>query len=165
MPAKGNPAEIKIISLRCFGGEAAGASALAPKVGPLGLSAKKIADDIAKATQIFKGLRVTVRLIVQNRQAQIEVVPTASTLIIKCLDEPERDRKKEKNIIHDGNITLDQVYEVARTLRPRSMAHKFSGTVKEILGTCVSIGCTIDGEEPRDLQAKIDDGSLVTPEE
>ena len=33
-----------------------------------------------------------------------------------------RDRKKEKNIKHDGNITLDQVIEIARTMRPRSMA-------------------------------------------
>jgi len=40
--------ETKIIYLRAFGGEAAGASSLAPKVGPLGLSAKKIADDVAK---------------------------------------------------------------------------------------------------------------------
>ena len=37
------------------------------------------------------------KLIVQNRQAQIEVVPSAATLVIKALKEPERDRKKEKN--------------------------------------------------------------------
>ena len=56
---------ITIIYLRAFGGEAANASALAPKVGPLGLSAKKISDDIVKATQNYKGLRVTCKLIVQ----------------------------------------------------------------------------------------------------
>ena len=36
-PPKFDPTEIKIIYMRCFGGEAAGASSLAPKVGPLGL--------------------------------------------------------------------------------------------------------------------------------
>merc|ERR1712045_740184 len=143
------------------GGEAAGAASLAPKVGPLGLSAKKIADDIAKATLEYKGLRVTVKLIVQNRQAQIEVVPSASSLIIKALNEPPRDRKKEKNILHDGDISLEDVYEIARVMRPRSMAHKFSGTVKEILGTCNSIGCTVEGETPTDIQEAIDDGSVV----
>jgi ribosomal protein L11 len=60
-------------------------------------SAKKIGDDIAKETLKFKGLRVTVKLTVQNRVAQIEVVPTTSTLLIKHLNEPERDRKKVKN--------------------------------------------------------------------
>ncbi len=80
-----------------MGGEAAGGATLAPKVGPLGLSAKKIGDDIAKETGAYKGLRVTVRLVVQNRNAQIEVVPSAATLLIKSLNEPPRDRKKEKN--------------------------------------------------------------------
>ena len=60
-------------------------------------SAKKIGDDIAKETLQFKGLRVTVKLTVQNRVAQIEVVPTTATLLIKHLAEPERDRKKVKN--------------------------------------------------------------------
>eukprot|EP00178_Gracilaria_changii_P009373 TRINITY_DN27481_c0_g1_i1.p1 TRINITY_DN27481_c0_g1~~TRINITY_DN27481_c0_g1_i1.p1 ORF type:complete len:182 (+),score=39.52 TRINITY_DN27481_c0_g1_i1:47-547(+) len=166
MPPKGgDPTEIKYVYLRTFGGEASGASTLAPKVGPLGLSAKKIAEDIAKSTKEYKGLRVTVKLIIQNRQAQIEVVPSASSLIIKALAEPERDRKKDKNIKHDGNLTLEQLYDIARTMRPRSMAKHFSGTVKEILGTCNSVGCTVEGENPRDLQAKIDDGTLVTPDQ
>merc|ERR1719164_342778 len=81
----------------------------------------------------YKGLRVTVKLTVQNRQAQIEIVPSAAALIIKALNEPARDRKKEKNILHNGNITLEQVYEITRTMRSRSMAKTFAMNVKEIL--------------------------------
>merc|ERR1711944_223052 len=62
MPPKFDPNEIKIVILKAVGGEVAATSALAPKVGPLGLSPKKIGDDIAKATQDWKGLRVTVKL-------------------------------------------------------------------------------------------------------
>jgi large subunit ribosomal protein L12e len=40
-------------------------------VGPLGLSPKKIGDDIAKATGDWKGLKVTVQLKIQNRQAEV----------------------------------------------------------------------------------------------
>lgn len=154
-----------LVYLRAFGGEAAGASSLAPKVGPLGLSAKKVADDIAKATMSFKGLRVTVKLIVQNRVATIEMVPSAASLIVKALNEPERDRKKEKNVKHNGNVTLEQIYEIARTMRPRSIAKTFQGTVLEMLGTAVSVGCTVDGNNPRDLQSQIHDGSLVVPDQ
>ena len=60
-------------------------------------SPKKVGDDIAKATQDWKGLKVTVKLTIQNRQAKIEVVPSAASLIIKALKEPPRDRKKQKN--------------------------------------------------------------------
>jgi len=129
------------------------------------LSAKKIADDVAKATMAFKGLRVTVRLVVQNRNAQIEVVPSAASLLIKALNEPERDRKKEKNVRHTGNVGMEQVLEIARQLRARSMAKTFTGTVKEILGTAVSVGCTVDDESPKDIQKKIDDGTIAVPPE
>ena len=48
----------------------------------LGLSPKKIGDDLAKATKKdWAGLRVTCRLVVQNRQAQVEVVPSAGALV------------------------------------------------------------------------------------
>jgi len=92
-------------------------------------------------------------------------VPSAAALLIKALAEPERDRKKEKNIKHDGNVTLEQVYDIARTMRPRSMAKEFPGTVKEILGTAVAVGCTVEGENPKELQSQIDAGTLVPPSE
>ncbi|XP_049493988.1 60S ribosomal protein L12 isoform X1 [Panthera uncia] len=127
MPPKFDPNEIKVVYLRCTGGEVGATSALAPKIGPLGLSPKKVGDDIAKATGDWKGLRITVKLTIQNRQAQIEVVPSASALIIKALKEPPRDRKKQKNIKHSGNITFDEIVNIARQMRHRSLARELSG--------------------------------------
>ncbi|MRC56905.1 hypothetical protein GH877_30060, partial [Bacillus thuringiensis] len=89
-------------------------SALAPKIGPLGLSPKKIGDDIAKATGDWKGLRITVCLTIQNRQAKVSVVPSASSLVIRALKEPPRDRKKVKNVKHSGNLALEEVITIAR---------------------------------------------------
>lgn len=81
--------------MRVTGGEVGAASSLAPKIGPLGLSPKKIGEDIAKETlKDWKGLRITVKLTVQNRQAKISVIPSAAALVIKALKEPARDRKK-----------------------------------------------------------------------
>jgi len=97
-------------------------------------------------------------------QAKVAVVPSAAALVIKALKEPERDRKKVKNIKHNGNISLEDVIEIAKIMAPRSMAKSSAGTVKEILGTCVSVGCTVDGKDPKDLQAEIDDGEVDIPE-
>jgi len=63
-------------------------------------SPKKVGDDIAKATSDWKGLKITVCLTIQNRQAAISVVPSAASLTIKALKEPPRDRKKVKNGKH-----------------------------------------------------------------
>ena len=84
----------KYVILRAVGGEIGAASALAPKIGPLGLSPKKVGEDIQKATMDWKGQNVTVKLTIINRQATAEVVPSASALLIKCLKEPPRDRKR-----------------------------------------------------------------------
>uniref|UniRef100_A0A4W3JC70 Large ribosomal subunit protein uL11 n=1 Tax=Callorhinchus milii TaxID=7868 RepID=A0A4W3JC70_CALMI len=147
----------------CTGGEIGATSALAPKIGPLGLSPKKVGDDIAKATGDWKGLRITIKLTIQNRQAQIEVVPSASALIIKALKEPPRDRKKQKNIKHSGSITFDEVVGIARVMKHRSLARELSGTIKEILGTAQSVGCTIDGKHPHDVIDEINDGTMECP--
>lgn len=159
---------------------------IAPKIGPLGLSPKKVGEDIAKGTKDWKGLRVTVQLTIQNRQAQVSVVPSASSLVIKALKEPPRDRKKDKNsmyrtlhywfsrniilikidphtVKHTGNISLDDVIEIARTMRFKSYARELKGTVKEILGTANSVGCTVDGQSPKDLCDAIDAGEVEIP--
>ncbi|KAH9971071.1 ribosomal protein L11 [Lactifluus volemus] len=165
MAPKIDPNEIKIIYLRATGGEVGASSALAPKIGPLGLSPKKVGEDIAKATTAWKGLRVTVQLTIQNRQAQVSVVPSASSLVIRALKEPPRDRKKEKNIKHSGNIALDEIYEIARTMKYKSLSKDLAGGVKEILGTAQSVGCTIDGRPPHDIIDAIDAGEIDVPDE
>ncbi|KAL5235329.1 PREDICTED: 60S ribosomal protein L12 [Diuraphis noxia] len=165
MPPKFDPSEVKEVYMRCVGGEVGATSSLAPKIGPLGLSPKKVGDDIAKATSDWKGLKITVKLTIQNRVATISVVPSASSLVIKALKEPPRDRKKVKNVKHNGNVTLDEIFNISRTMRPRSMARTLAGTVKEILGSAQSVGCTVDGKNPHDIIEAIDDGAIAVPEE
>ncbi|XP_043273958.1 60S ribosomal protein L12 [Venturia canescens] len=165
MPPKFDPNEIKKVYLRCVGGEVGATSSLAPKIGPLGLSPKKVGDDIAKATNDWKGLKITVQLTIQNRQAAISVVPSAASLVIKALKEPPRDRKKQKNIKHSGNLAFDDIIQIAREMKPRSMSRQLSGTVKEILGTCQSVGCTVEGRPPHDIIDDINAGEIEVPEE
>ena len=71
MPPKFDPTAIVEVFLRVVGGEVGATSSLAPKIGPLGLSPKKVGDDICKATGDWKGLKITVKLTIQNRQAQV----------------------------------------------------------------------------------------------
>lgn len=79
-------------------------------------SPKKIGDDIQKNTGEWKGLKITCRLTIQNRQAKVEVVPSASSLIIKALKEPPRDRKKVKHgrlhVLNSKTRNSDNFYSV-----------------------------------------------------
>ena len=166
MPPKAviDPNEQKFIYMKVVGGEITPAAALAPRCAPVGLAPKKVGEDIQKATKDWKGLKIAIEIMVQNRAATISILPTSAPLLIKALKETPRDRKKVKNVVHNGKITMDQVVEIARAMRPKSMAAGFSGTVLEILGTAVSIGCTIDGKHPKDVQKSIQKGEIVVEE-
>ncbi|XP_074121554.1 large ribosomal subunit protein uL11-like [Sminthopsis crassicaudata] len=115
---------------------------LAPKISSLGLSPPKVSDNMAKTTGDWKGLRITVKLAIQNRQAQIEIVPSASAFIIKVLKESPQNKKKQKTIKPSGNISLVKIINTVRQMRHRSLARDLSGNNK-ILETAQSVGCNI----------------------
>lgn len=66
---------------------------------------------------------------------------------------------------HSGNISFDDVIAIARQMRPRSMAKALSGTIKEVLGTAHSVGCTVDMKPPHDVIEEINDGSVECPDD
>lgn len=88
---------------RLTGGEVSATCALVPMIGRLALSLKA-GDETAKAAGAWKGLRVTVKLTIQDSQ-----VPSASVLIIRALKEPPRVRRQRENSKHSGNITSDEL--------------------------------------------------------
>ena len=87
-------------------------------------------------------------------------MPSASSLVIRALKEPPRDRKKEKNIKHSKSIPLDEIIEIARTMRFKSLAKELKGTVLEILGTAFSVGCQVDGRSPKVISDEIKSGEI-----
>ena len=66
---------------------------------------------------------------------------------------------------HSGSVPLQEIYRIARIMKPRSLSKEFKGTVLEILGTAQSTGCRVEGEDPHDIIDQIKDGSLTVPEE
>merc|ERR1712151_619211 len=113
----GEPDEIKYLYMKVAGGEVTSAAALAPKCGPIGLPPKKVGEDIQKATSKWKGIKIEIEIAVQNRQCTVKVLPSAAPLLIEALKEPARDRKKTKNVQHNGNVKFDDVLKIAKTMR------------------------------------------------
>jgi large subunit ribosomal protein L12e len=57
-------------------------------------------------------------------------------------------------------LTFEQVKKVAKVIEEKSMAKSFAGTVKQVLGTCLSLGCTVDKQNPKQIIAKINNGEV-----
>ena len=166
-PPKGKPAasagsdEMKFITMKVVGGEPPSNAVLSAKLAPFGCNPKKAGETISKGTQEYTNIRVYVKLSIQSREIkQVDVIPTCSAYIIKALKEPKRQRKKEKGAVfkHTGNLPFDQIKKIAETMRAKSLAREMKGTIKEVLGTCVAVGITVDGKSPKDVQKEVDAG-------
>ena len=164
---KGKPAagggsdEMKFITMKVVGGEPPSNAVLSAKLAPFGCNPKKAGETISKGTQEYTNIRIYVKLSIQSREIKnVEIMPTCSAYIIKALKEPKRQRKKEKGAVfkHVGNLSFDQIKKIAENMRPKSLAREMKGTVKEVLGSCVAVGITVDGKSPKDVQKEIDDG-------
>lgn len=138
---------------------------MSQKLGPLGLKAKDITTAIDKDCKAWAGARIFIELHAQNRACKVVAKPGTSAYIIKEMGGVggERDRKKVKLTPRTGNITFDQVLKVARIVETegRSQSRQFDGTVKQVLGTCLSVGCTVDGKNPKAIRDMINQGELV----
>ena len=58
---------LTLVYLKVVGGEVTSAAALAPKCGPLGMPPKKVGEDIQKATADWRGIKIQIEMMVQNR--------------------------------------------------------------------------------------------------
>ena len=166
-PPKGKPAasagsdEMKFITMKVVGGEPPSNAVLSAKLAPFGCNPKKAGETISKGTQEYTNIRIYVKLSIQSREIkQVEVIPTCSAYIIKALKEPKRQRKKEKGAVfkHTGNLPFDQIKKIAQNMKTKSLAREMKGTIKEVLGTCVAVGITVDGKSPKDVQKEVDAG-------
>ncbi|XP_066205951.1 large ribosomal subunit protein uL11-like [Saccopteryx leptura] len=137
MPQKSEPNKIKVVHLRCASREVSATAALAPKIGLLSLYPKKVGDDIVQSD--WKGLRITLKLTIQNRQTQIGLVPSGCALIIKA--SKNRQETEAKDINHSRNTTFDVIVNLARQMQHCSFPRELSGTTKEVLGTNLNTQC------------------------
>ena len=50
------------VYMKAVGGEVTSAAALAPKCSPVGLNPKKVGEDIQKATDYWKGIKIEIEI-------------------------------------------------------------------------------------------------------
>jgi large subunit ribosomal protein L12e len=155
--------EMKQVVLKVVGGEPPSNAVLSTKLAAYGCNPKKAGDEISKNTKEYTNIRLYVRLSIQAREIkQVELLPTSSAYIIKELKEPVRQRRKVKGSIykHTGNLSFEQVKNIAKKMKDKSLARDTKGTVKEVLGTCLAVGITVDGKNPKDVTADVEAGKL-----
>jgi large subunit ribosomal protein L11 len=151
--------EKKQVEALLSGGEATAGPPLGPALGPLGVNVLQIVNRINELTKGYAGMKVPVRVIVdiETKAFEVEIgTPTTSALIVKELgiEKGSGNPKAEKA----GNLTVEQVVKIAQMKLPGSYALSENSAAKEVLGSCISMGITVDGRDPREIQKEISEG-------
>lgn len=153
------------VTIQCMveGGKATPGPPIGPALGPLGVNAKAVVDEINNKTKNFAGMKVPVKIAVDpvTKSFDIEIgTPPTSALIMKELG-VEKGAKGEAGVKGKekiGNLSFDQVAKVANMKVGSILARNFKDAVKEVLGTCLSMGVTCEGKSPREIIKEINEG-------
>ncbi|MEM2937132.1 MAG: 50S ribosomal protein L11 [Candidatus Bathyarchaeia archaeon] len=151
--------EKKVVELLVSGGQATAGPPLGPALGPLGLNVMVVVNKINELTKDYAGMKVPVKVIVDPETKEFEVsvgIPTTSALIVSELKiEKGSGSPKAQKV---GNLSMEQLIRIAKIKRPELLSKSLKSAAKEILGTCVSMGVTVEGKDPKEVMKEIDEG-------
>ena len=148
----------EVVEVLVSGGKATAGPPLGPALGPLGINVKAVIDEINKKTGSFNGMQVPVKVTVDDKkQFTVDVgVPPTSALIKK--EAGIEKGSKEPNAIVAGNLPFEAAVRIAKMKIDGMLSYELKTAVKEVVGTCVSIGVTVDGKRPKEVLVAIGEG-------
>ena len=152
------------VSLLVEGGKASGGPPLATSIGPLGVNVNNIVKEINDKTKDFVGVTVPVKVIVNKdtKDFKVEVGMPAVASLIKKEAGIEKGAKAEPGTkpAPAGDISMDKVVKIAKIKIVSTNATELRSAVLSVLGTCLSVGVTCEGQDPRAIAKKVKKGEF-----
>jgi large subunit ribosomal protein L11 len=132
------------------GGQVNPGPPLGPELGPT--------QDINDETAAFDGMEVPVTVEYEDDGAfdiEVGVPPTAELVKDEAGFDTGSGEPQEEFV---ADMTLDQIKTVAEQKQSDLLSYDLKNAAKEIVGTCTSLGVTIEGNNPREFKDRIDEG-------
>jgi large subunit ribosomal protein L11 len=140
------------------GGQANPGPPLGPELGPTPVDVQAVVQDINDQTEAFDGTEVPVTVEYDDDGSfEIEVgVPPTAELIKDEAGFDTGSGEPQETFVAD--LSVDQVTQIAEQKQTDLLAYDIKNAAKEVVGTCTSLGVTIEGNDPREFKQRIDDG-------
>lgn len=143
------------------GGQATAAPPLGPALGPLGVNIGEVVNAINDKTESFEGMQVPVTVVVDSETKEYDIqigTPPASALIKQECELDTASGNPGKDYV--SVLKIEHMIKVA-TMKEDDLAGKnLKNKVKEIIGTCRSMGIKIDGMKPAEALEKVNAGEF-----
>ena len=141
------------------GGKATAAPPLGPALGPMGVNIGQVVGDINKKTSSFAGMQVPVKIFIDKETKQYEIIigtPPASGLIKKEANLEKGSGKAKHEMVAD--ILIEQVIKIAKMKETATLGKSLKEKVKEVVGTCQSMGILVEGKPAKETMRDIEAG-------
>ena len=142
------------------GGQADPGPPLGPELGPTPVDVQAVVNEINERTEAFDGTEVPVTIEYEDDGSfSIDVgVPPTAALIKDELDFETGSGEPQEDFVAD--ISAEQLKTIAEQKLPDLLAYDVRSASKEVAGACVSLGVTIEGEDPRTYSERLEDGEF-----
>ncbi|MCL2459916.1 MAG: 50S ribosomal protein L11 [Euryarchaeota archaeon] len=149
----------EVVEVLVSGGKATAGPPLGPALGPLGINVKAVIDEINSLTASFNGMQVPVTIEVDDKKNfTVSVgIPPTTALIMKEAGIEKGSGEPSTQFV--GDVSLDAIVGIAKMKFDSMLSYDMKNAVKEVVGTCVSLGVTVNGTKPKDLFKEIDAGT------
>lgn len=147
------------ISVLIEGGNASAGPPLGPELGPTPVNVQDVVNEINEKTENYEGIEVPVEVKVDTDTGDFEVEvgsPPVSALIKQELNLEKLSGEPNKYKV--GDLKIDQLIKVARSIKNNSLARTDKKLVKEVAGAAQSMGVLIEGKEPKQIIEEINKG-------
>jgi large subunit ribosomal protein L11 len=143
------------------GGKATAAPPLGPALGPLGVNIGLVVNKINEKTKSFAGMQVPVKVIVDSSTKEFEITvgtPPASALIKK----EAGIEKGASNPLTDkvADIKIEQIIKIAKMKEDDLLGKTLKQKIKEVIGTCRSMGILVEGVPADQATAQVNQGKF-----
>lgn len=143
------------------GGKATAAPPLGPALGPTGVNIGQVVAEINKKTADMKGMQVPVKVTIDtdSKEFSIEIgTPPASALIKK---EAGID-KGASNPLTDrvADLLIEQIIKIAKMKEDALLGKDLKMKIREIVGTCQSMGVMVEGKSAQEALKEIESGKF-----
>ena len=147
------------IDVMVSGGKATAAPPLGPALGPTGLNLGEVIKTINEKTKDFVGMNVPVKVIYDDEDKTFEIeigTPPAAELIKKEAGIEKGAGNPKTDMVAD--LKLEQLVKIANMKESALLGKDKIQQVKEIAGTCNSMGVMVEGKKAVDAIADINTG-------
>ena len=147
------------VSALIEGGKATAAAPLGPALGPMGVNIGDIVNEINEKTKDYAGMKVPVKIIIDPATKSFEIEigsPPTSALIKKEVGIAKGTANPKTDFV--ANMTIDQVKKVAKMKMADIGAKDVKAACKEVMGSCDSMGVTIEGKRAKETMKDVAEG-------